>query len=79
MKGEVPLRVGDRADDGQAGALVEKVVADHQGRTPALVLVPRLGIERQGDQIPFGRGVGGHPGYHASRPAGVPQSSSDGS
>ena len=66
-----PVCMGDGANHGQAADPVEQVVADHQGRTAALLLMAGLGIKVQIDDVPL---LKNH--HHASEPSAFPQSSS---
>ena len=69
-----PVCVGDGANHGQAADPVEQVVADHQGRTAALLLMAGLGIKVQIDDITLFKNR-----HHASEPSAFPQSSSSAS
>ncbi len=53
MEPAATLGVGERANDGHAGASLKEVVADDQGRSPTALLVPGLRVEGDGDEVPF--------------------------
>jgi hypothetical protein len=39
MKGDIPTRVGNRANHGKAGMFIEQTIAHNEGRTPAFLFV----------------------------------------
>lgn len=63
---EGTVGAGDGADDGEVGVIVEEIVADDDRRVIACLLVSRLRREVDADDVTLF--------YHASSPAGVPQS-----
>ena len=60
MEGKAPIRVGEGAHDGETCMFVEQVVAYNQGRPAAFLLMPRLRVKGDGDEVTFLRDVSCH-------------------
>jgi hypothetical protein len=72
MERESPIFSGERANDGKARMLIKLSFAHDQRRSPAPLLVTRLGIKGNGNEVAFFRDVRLHlPNLSASRIAPV--------
>jgi hypothetical protein len=57
MERVVTARVGDGTDNTKTRVLVEEVVADHEGRPTPALLVARLRVEGEGNEVPLPRDI----------------------
>jgi hypothetical protein len=53
VEGEAPIRAGEGADNGETCMSVEQGVAHNYGRPAALLLMSRLRVERDGNEVTF--------------------------